>query len=405
MPSIIHSGDHRGLLSSATTSDAIPADVDAIIVPSARTSPHVRHAARLAAGLNCVLVVLCSKRARVTDIVADADARVVLVSLVAVDLPGALPAMPALRTSALLRGTVHRRRTDVSHKRNVGLSVARMAGWDRVVFLDDDITVPDPTDLRRAAGLLTSHDSVGLAIDGYPDNSVVCHANRRTGGRQTTFVGGGALAVPAGRTDAFFPDVYNEDWFFLLGDAGLRQVARIGTAIQQPYDPFASPDRARGEELGDTLAEGVFALLERGGRVADADERYWTEFLRQRLGFIDDILRRTAIYGIDHVERWSVQASLRAARGRLRLITPGLCVRYIRAWREDRHTWSRHLAELPLGLSVEGALRHLGLEGRFTTSGPGSQRFAASAFSDGPDVRYGSGAPRQRRPPAGSALL
>ena len=54
---------------------------------------------------------------------------------------------------------------------------------------------------------------------------MVCHAIRDTGGKQGTFVGGGALAVAVDRVDSFFPDIYNEDWFYLLRDDGrLRPV-------------------------------------------------------------------------------------------------------------------------------------------------------------------------------------
>jgi hypothetical protein len=236
-----------------------------------------------------------------------------------------------------------------------------------VVFLDDDIVVEDPADLRRAVALLDRHYAVGLSVGGYPDNSVVCHAHREAGGRQDTFVGGGALAVRMDRVESFFPKVYNEDWLFLLDDVRLRPVAQIGTAYQQPYDPFADPERARGEEFGDDLAEGVFALLDNGKRVQDADERHWRGFLADRATLILDIIDRTA--GLDDEDadagqRRRMLASLKAAYGRLQTVVPSQFVDYLRAWRADNTRWRRCLAELPTGLSVEKALHHLGLAGR-----------------------------------------
>jgi hypothetical protein len=44
--------------------------------------------------------------------------------------------------------------------------------------------------------------------------------------------------------------------------------------VQEPYEPFRTTDRARGEELGDCLAEGIYALLDDGGKVGDADRRF-----------------------------------------------------------------------------------------------------------------------------------
>ena len=72
------------------------------------------------------------------------------VDLIAIDVPEpAQLRLPELETSRLLAGSVFEQRTDLSAKRNLGLMLSHMLGWERVVFLDDDIPVPDPDDLRR----------------------------------------------------------------------------------------------------------------------------------------------------------------------------------------------------------------------------------------------------------------
>ena len=153
------------------------------------------------------------------------------------------------------------RRTDLSAKRNLALMLSRMSGWSRILFLDDDITGLDPDDIRKASGLLDTHNAVGLRIGGFPDHSVVCHAYRAGCGEQQSFIGGGALVVELNRAGSFFPDIYNDDWFFLLdGHKSLQPVAVTGQVIQYPYDPFRNPDRARTEEFGDVLAEWMLSL-------------------------------------------------------------------------------------------------------------------------------------------------
>ena len=161
------------------------------------------------------------------------------------------------------------------------LVLSHMLRWKRVVFLDDDIHVPDPDDLSRAVSLLDTHTAVGLGIGGFPDNSVVCHAFREAGGWQDTFIGGGALAVEVKRNRSFFPNVYNEDWFFVLdAGKGLQSVATVGEVLQDPYDPYC-PERARAEEFGDVLAEGTFWLLDQGRSASDGDLAHWRDFLAQ----------------------------------------------------------------------------------------------------------------------------
>jgi hypothetical protein len=363
-PSAHHHGSHRQLLTGAGTVEVKPAQVDAIIVPTARPVAYLRKAIALADQLGCTLLVLCSKLAKAPDAAkAGKDSRASVVAIDTDGLPSGL--VPNFKTSAVLRGNRFNRRTDTSIKRNLGLLLAEVAGWERIVFLDDDITVPRPDDLLDAAGLLASHAAVGLSNGGYPDNSVVCHAYRETGGPQDTFIGGGALAVGAASFTSFFPNIYNEDWFFLLDDDRLRPSTVTGLAVQSPYDPFSDVRRARSEELGDCLAEGVFSLLDTGGRVQDADARYWRGFLDKRRRFIDDVLCRVQSADNDLAEKARMIAALKAARGRNQFIEPELCVDYLRVWRTDRDLWRRHLDDIGrkhgYGMTLDKVLADLGL--------------------------------------------
>lgn len=352
-----HHGSHRHLLWS---SDDSPnrATVEAIIVPTVRPAVYLEEAARLAAQLECPLVTLHSGK---WTSGREAVRRVPpAVDLIAVDVPA--PAnlrLPDFATARLLRGTRFERRTDTSAKRNVALLFARMVGWKRVVFLDDDIHVGDPDHLRQAAGLLDVYDAVGLSVGGFPDNSVVCHAYREVGGRQQSFVGGGALAVETARTPSFFPNVYNEDWFYLLDEKLLRPLAVTGTVIQRPYDPYRTPERARAEEFGDVLAEGVFWLLDQGGSIGDADLAHWRDFLARRTRFVQHVLHLVGEKSMESGERTRMVEALKAARGRLALITPELCRDYMAAWATDRDMWERHVGGFDTGHSPKSALRLL----------------------------------------------
>src|SRR5262249_14516368 len=207
-------------------------------------------AARAARSVGCPLVTLHSPgRTRATAAAFYLDFW--SLDLIAVDVPdSAHLRLPMLETSRLLADTIFERQTDVSTKRNLALLLSHTLHWKRVVFLDDDIRVPEPGDLSRAVSLLDTHAAVGLGIGGFPDNSMVCHAFREAGGWQETFIGAGALAVDMERNCSFFPNVYNEDWFFVLdAEKGLRSVATVGRVLQDPYDPYL-PERARAEEFG-----------------------------------------------------------------------------------------------------------------------------------------------------------
>jgi hypothetical protein len=340
-----HHGSHHDLLCTVNE-PCQEHSIDAIIVPTARPPAYLDQAAALARSLPCTLVTLHSKRW--TSAASAARRLPQDVNLLAIDMPD--PAhlrLPRWETSRLLARTVFERRTDISAKRNLALLLSRMLGWSRVLFLDDDITELNPDDVRRASGLLDNYNAVGLHVGGFPDHSVVCHAYRQAGGSQQSFISGGALAVHMERSNSFFPDIYNDDWFFLLtGDKGIQPVGVTGAVRQFPYDPFRNPDRARAEEFGDVLAEGIYWLLDQGGLVTDADRAHWGKFLVERKRFIKRVLTmveqdRT----LESADRARRIAALKGSLGRLKLITPERCEDYLQAWAADRQRWHRYLKQ------------------------------------------------------------
>lgn len=355
---------HRKLLAISDAKVPGGTTIDAIVVPTSRSHTSLTEAARLSSQLRVPLLVLCSRDSHgehVTDWVA---AQAPDVTVVAVDIPLAEthPAL-AFKSSERLAGTAFHRMSDTSLKHNLGLLLAKAAGWRRILFLDDDIEIANADDILRAGALLDSFAVVGMRIGGFPDNSVVCHAIRRTGGRQDTFVGCGAMAVRIDQHMSFFPNVYNEDWLFLLDGHGLRALAVAGEATQSPYDPFADPNRAVQEEFGDVLAEGLFALLDIGGSVAAADVDYWRLFLYHRGNLIKKLLRRTRRMR-SGLERTRMLASLHAAQRSLAEITPQLCVDYLAIWLWDLQQWREQLTLVDGSKSIEDAVEQVGLTGR-----------------------------------------
>jgi hypothetical protein len=349
-----HHGSHGDLL---WVPDAAPlAKVDAIIVPTARRPSYLRTAVELASRLGSALVTLHSGKWTSAEAVARMAGPDI--NLIAIDLiDQSAPPLMDFETSRLIAGTRFARRADVSLKRNLGLLLSHAVGWQRIVFLDDDITLPDFTDLQRAAGLLDSYNGVGLQNEGFPDNSVVCHAFRMVGGRQQSFIGGGALAIHTSRSQSFFPDIYNEDWFYLLDPKkGLQPIAVTGAAVQRPYDPFRDAARARQEEFGDVLAEGIYWLLDQGRTLDDADYEHWREFLHRRRRFIEYILERLESPLLERAENRRVVAALSGALGRLALIQPRFCEQYVQAWHDDRASWESQVASADRNMTPAEAL-------------------------------------------------
>ena len=336
--------------------------LDAIVVPAGRKAEKLKMVAELAASADVLLVVLASLHCRV----AEASALVASIPgcrALIVDIPGDYcNDHLTFRTSdpsfAHLKAG---RNSDLSLKRNLGLLLARLMRWEKIMFLDDDIFGVTLTDLAKIASQLDSHQVTGLISRSFPDNSVVCHANRLSGRDQDTFVTGAALGVNCAETPLdFFPDVYNKDWLFFATHAARGQVISVGTARQQSYKPFADPNRAVLEEFGDLIAEGLYALFNDGQSLDAATKDYWCDFITARRKLIDRLA--CDLYLIPTHEA-GVQAheSMLHADKQLASITADDCVRFVEAWRYDRGAFARTAKEMPPLSNYAAACEYLEL--------------------------------------------
>jgi hypothetical protein len=377
---------HRGLLGSLSTPAATAATgpVDLVVVPTSRKDPEersgVRTALRLAQdGMARFLLVIVSKDAadpdsvrRLRDLLASVRSDV---GVWVTELPPATR-VPKFKVDRLPLTSAHRRYAqgdprsvnEVGTKRNLALLLARCMKLRTVLFVDDDITprLPgsggtlDPASLRAALRHLTDPEgpsAVGWELRGYDDNSVVCRAAQLAGRPQEQFIGGGALLVRADPGVPFFPAIYNEDWLFLLGLLDGRPPERAwvcaGDVVQDPYDGY-HPRRARSEELGDMLGEGLMSLLHLGrSPEAETDQAFWRAVVDGRRRFIAGVradLERRRAQGRDDAEVAAALGALDAAMlvHRHLDLKPKLWldqfVRYQAAWRTDLDDWSQLLA-------------------------------------------------------------
>ena len=168
-----------------------------------------------------------------------------------------------------------------------------MLGWSRIFFMDDDVRGVSLADLRATVLMLDRYRTVGMRVTDYADNSVVCHANRETGADQDVFVSGSVLAVNCQQPFGFFPEIYNEDWLFFYDDVRTRRLGWSGRDVTQlRYDPFENVGRAEGQEFGDVLAEGMYALIHLGSGVTEATVGYRNKFLTTRKKVLEQIIER-----------------------------------------------------------------------------------------------------------------
>jgi hypothetical protein len=364
---IHHFHDHRRFLRQ-TQATGVGSMVDAVIVPTYRPATFLETAADVAVGSANRLVVLCSGEAKACEVLE--TVRPAGVAVTAIDIPDAFE-HPLLHfttsTPAFRQRSPTKVPRDLSLKRNIGLLLARMLGWQKIFFLDDDIREIRADDVRRASAALDRHPVCSFLVteresDSTPDNSAVCHARRLAGHRQAVFASGSALGIASERRLSYFPDIYNEDWFFLLRHIHwVRRpgIAKVGEVSQRPYDPFEA-ERSRYEEFGDVLAEGLLARrhLHRYGWQT---RRYWQSFLDARGTLLAGLLRDLPSSEVGQKGE-AARRSVTAAQEQLQTISAETCVEFLRCFHEDVAKWSKRLDGLPRFEEVRTAVEHLALD-------------------------------------------
>jgi hypothetical protein len=328
--------------------------LDAIIVPASRPASFLQPAIELSARLSVLLVVLCSKQAKIEQVAQRVSKTPGARSLVVLIPEGwNHPAFPTRTAGQAFKTANADRVSDLSAKRNLGLLLARLQGWNKITFVDDDIQLSKTNSIARLAGQLDKHQIAGMVVRRFYDNSVVCHARRLANLFQDVFVSGAVLGVQCNNLPlSFFPDIYNEDWFFFAKEAAARKLPKVGEAVQVEYDPFATPDRARREEFGDLLAEGLYSLfgeedpnLPFNDQLRGASKKYWERFIEARHEVLAETrtqLGRFAACDADNGHICSVLNSLAAAESQLQCpITPELCADFLEAWRDDLADWQK----------------------------------------------------------------
>ncbi|TDD55417.1 hypothetical protein E1263_26055 [Kribbella antibiotica] len=366
-----HRPSHANLLRDVSTS-AVPLSrsrLDAIVVPAARPSSALQNIIDLSVTLSVPLVILCSRQTNVAQVAERVDKTLGACALVVeVPIGYELPGRRHLTSSAAFQEASAGRSSDLSLKRNLGLLLGRLLGWNKLLFVDDDISQLRPVDVRRLTSLLDRHPIASMATREFPDNSVVCHARRLAGFEQDIFVGGAVLGVQLKHPElSFFPDIYNEDWFFFARRAAERSLPKAGEVRQLEYLPYDDRERAAREEFGDLLAEGLYALFE-STRAWGFDDQmalaakpsYWSAFRDVRLAMIHETLDKLARERFDP-EVASAEEALRRAEKQASGIGADLCVGYLEAWLEDTHGWQEALKDLrPVG-NERNALSDLSL--------------------------------------------
>jgi len=179
--------------------------------------------------------------------------------------------------------------------RSYALSFARAVGFSKILMVDDDIIVHRYEKALKTLGLLAIFGIVGAKTAGMPDDSVMGHILRQGATCNSEFISGQFMAIDLKRVSFPFPDIYNEDWAFVLLHSLSLQVARYSSAYQLPYNPVANLiEKSMFQEPGEVFCVGVIEAVRWRELSLLLERSYWTSVCRWRIEYLESSSQQTA---------------------------------------------------------------------------------------------------------------
>ncbi len=172
--------------------------------------------------------------------------------------------------------------------RNFALDHSNFVGYEKVLFIDDDISDIDEEKIETGFSILTNDCFVSCNLNGLEDNSIVGHIAKKVGviDDGDKMLSGGFLFLSPGSLSSRFYNIYNEDWILQLLDRQKEKIM-LPYSVNHNVDHAVNWtfDQAIFQELGELIVEGL--LIDRSA--LSMDFLFWKDILNSRIKYIEEI--------------------------------------------------------------------------------------------------------------------
>lgn len=172
--------------------------------------------------------------------------------------------------------------------RNFALDYSLRNKYEKVLFVDDDISEIDSKILSEGFSLLDGNNFVSCNLIGTEDNSIIGHISKNLGiiDEFSRMLSGGFLFLTPSSINNSFLNLYNEDWIiqFLEKDK-LRITMPFSVKHNATNDINSRIDQINFQEIGELIIEG----LNRDENALSLDSSFWDSIIKFRIKYIQTI--------------------------------------------------------------------------------------------------------------------
>lgn len=182
----------------------------------------------------------------------------------------------------------------LGHHRTYAILMADKTDWNRLLMIDDDIDFGSWQKPKRDFERLDQFPFVGSNIVNMPDSSIVGYLFRASGIIDESFLSGAYLGIRLDAVDYPFPNIYNEDWIWVLRHCSKESIPIFGSVTQLEYDWTTNAvEDALFQEIGEIVMEAILRADRLGISHRLDSPEFWNRALQWRKNKLRNLEQRT----------------------------------------------------------------------------------------------------------------
>lgn len=172
---------------------------------------------------------------------------------------------------------------NLGYARNFALLYSKAEHFEKVLFTDDDIQVPNPILISELFKSLDIFKFAGANIEGLVDDSALGHIATDIAVFNEKMLSGGFMVFNPSKVDHFFLNNYNEDWIWLFLQLKNDKFLQTGIVFQELTDPLSNyKDKIIFQEFGEIALDGILDLYKEGSYDSLIQLSFWERMIQER---------------------------------------------------------------------------------------------------------------------------
>jgi hypothetical protein len=168
--------------------------------------------------------------------------------------------------------------------RNFALDYSLQNQYNKVLFIDDDISEIDSEKISKGFSTLKDNNFVSCRIAGLEDDSIIGHIAKKVGviDKDPRMLSGGFLFLsPTSLKHSFF-NIYNEDWIIQLLEDDKEKITLPFSVKHNSIIADFSIRKILFQEIGEIIVEGLIVCP----NALSMDSDFWGDVIKKRIKFI-----------------------------------------------------------------------------------------------------------------------